>query len=125
MRMITGRNAIKVPCKRHDLPPATTEKSIFYYLGVNHVFFKREQRLLYFSDLEQTPVMLLLKTLDKEAWRNDSSLETLYLDSHNYWFGGYRLQLPERLCKPLLVALRMKGVVISYDLDSVTGPVSE
>ena len=81
------------------------------------MFYKREQRLLYFSDLEQTPVMSLLSVLDKQSWLKQCEPETLYLDQHNYWFGGYRLQLPERLCKPLLVALRMKGVVISYELD--------
>jgi len=76
MRMITRRNDIRVPCKRHDLPAATTEQSIFYYLGVNHVFYKRKQRLLYFSDLEQTPVMSLLRILDKGSEHQRCEPET-------------------------------------------------
>ncbi|MEZ5534195.1 MAG: hypothetical protein R3F02_01095 [Thiolinea sp.] len=110
--------ATRVPCKRRDLPVSTSEKSIFYYLGINHVFYKRELRWLYFSDIEQTPVLTVLDSLDTER-RKDYVLETLYLDVHHYFFGGYRLKLPERLSKPLLVALRLKGVVISYDLAAL------
>lgn len=117
MSLVSKNLITHVPCKRRDLPVSTSEKSIFYYLGVNHVFFKRELRWLYFSDLEQTPVVSLLTALDKDNERKDYTLETLYLDTHHYFFGGYRLKLPEHLCKPLLVALRLKGVVISYDLE--------
>lgn len=124
MRPVSRDITTHVPCKRRDLPISTSEQSIFYYLGVNHVFFKRELRWLYFSDIEQTPVLTLLTHLDKEGHK-DYVLETLYLDVHHYFFGGYRLKLPERLSKPLLVALRLKGVVISYDLavvPAVTAP---
>ncbi|MEZ5449684.1 MAG: hypothetical protein R3E89_12100 [Thiolinea sp.] len=125
MRPFSSIDAAKVPCKRHDRPGTTTDKAIFYYLGSNHVFFKREQRQLYFANLEQPPVMALLQSLDQESWRRDVVLETLYLDVHRYLCGGYRLQLPERLCKPLLVALRLKGVVISYALeDAVPVPAA-
>lgn len=122
MRPVSKDLVTRVPCKRRDLPVSTSEKSIFYYLGVNHVFFKRELRWLYFSDIEQTPVLTVLAGLDKDG-RGDYTLETLYLDVHHYFFGSYRLKLPERLCKPLLVALRLKGVVISYDLAAVPAAI--
>lgn len=124
MRPVSNNLITHVPCKRRDLPLSTSEKSIFYYLGVNHVFFKRKLRWLYFSDLEQTPVLSLLTAQDKDNEHKDYTLETLYLDKHHYFFGGYRLKLPERLCKPLLVALRLKGVVISYDLEHSPAPAT-
>jgi len=105
----------RIQGKRRDLPVSTSEKAIFYYLGVGHVFFNRDRRWLYFSDLKQTPVLAVLEHLC-QGQRHDVTLETLYLDVHHYFFGGYRLRLPEDLCAPLLVALRLKGVVISYDL---------
>ncbi|MEZ5453736.1 MAG: hypothetical protein R3E93_13130 [Thiothrix sp.] len=110
------RHTANVPCQRRDLPASTSEKDIFYYLGVNHVFFNRERSLLYFSDVERTPVLPILQALNG-AGRPAFLLETLYLDAHHYFFGGYRLHLPERLSTPLLVALRMKGVTISYVLS--------
>lgn len=111
------RNHTRIPCQRHDLPASTSDRQIFYYLGVGHVFFNREKRWLYFSDLGQTPVIPVLENLCRNG-RNDYVFETLYLDVHQYFFGGYRLRLPEDLCKPLLVALRMKGVMISYMLEA-------
>lgn len=110
------RHTANVPCQRRDLPASTSEKDIFYYLGVNHVFFNRERSLLYFSDVERTPVLPILQALNG-ASRPVFLLETLYLDVHHYFFGGYRLYLPESLSTPLLVALRMKGVTISYVLS--------
>ncbi len=115
------RDTANVPCHRRDLPASTSEKDIFYYLGVNHVFFNHERRLLYFSDVERTPVLPILQAL---SGTNASRfvLETLYLDVHHYFFGGYRVQLPESLSTPLLVALRMKGVTISYVLPQQPVP---
>lgn len=109
------RDTANVPCHRRDLPASTSEKDIFYYLGVNHVFFNRERHLLYFSDVERTPVLPILNALTGDR-PPLFVLETLYLDVHHYFFGGYRLHLPESLYTPLLVALRMKGVTISYVL---------
>lgn len=114
------RSTANVPCKRRDLPASTSEKDIFYYLGINHVFFNRERSLLYFSDVERTPVLPILNAL---TGTNPPAflLETLYLDVHHYFFGGYRLRLPESLSTPLLVALRLKGVIISYVLPAACG----
>lgn len=109
------RTTANVPCTRRDLPASTSEKDIFYYLGINHVFFNRERNLLYFSDMERTPVLPILQALNG-ANPPRFLLETLYLDVHRYFFGGYRVQLPESLSTPLLVALRLKGVTISYVL---------
>ncbi|MEZ5448940.1 MAG: hypothetical protein R3E89_08035 [Thiolinea sp.] len=108
----TTRN---IPCQRHDLPATASEKQIFYYLGVGHVFFNREKSLLYFSDLEQTPVIPVLDALYLHQ-PGKYRVEQMFLDTHGYWFGGYRVHLPELMCKPLLVALRLKGIMISYVL---------
>ncbi len=105
-----------VPCKRRDLPAATSELQIFYYLGVGHVFFNRDKCLLYFSDIEQTPVLPVLDALC-QGKPGAYVLENMYMDVHHYLFGGYRVKLAEALCKPALVALRLKGVVISYVLS--------
>ncbi|HPQ95018.1 MAG: hypothetical protein KDI44_18910 [Thiothrix sp.] len=112
----------RIQGKRRDLPASTSEKAIFYYLGIGHVFFNRDRRWLYFSDVKQTPVLAMLESLCR-GQRHDVELETLYLDVHRCFFGGYRLRLPADLCHPLLVALRLKGVVISYDL-AVAAPAA-
>lgn len=107
---------VSATCQRRDLPASTSEKQIFYHLGVGQVFFNREKRCLYVSDLKQPPVLAILAQLCIQP-ANTYVLETLYLDVHHYFFGGYRLELTEPLCKPLLVALRLKGVMISYALE--------
>lgn len=115
------RSTANVPCKRRDLPASISEREIFYYLGINHVFFNRDRGLVYFSDLDRTPVLPTLQTMQG----NDETaclLETLYLDEHHYFFGGYRLKMPESLSTPLLVALSLKGVTISYALPQAPQP---
>ena len=109
------RSTAHVPCKRRDLPASTSEREIFYYLGINHVFFNRERGLLYFSDMERTPVLPLLLAINGGR-PPGFPIETLYLDAHHCFCGGYRLQLPESLSTPMLVALSLKGVTISYAL---------
>lgn len=110
------RHQTLVTGQRRDLPASTSEKQIFYHLGVGQVFFNREKRCLYLSDLNQTHVLSVLAQLCTNT-AHRYVLEPLYLDVHQYFFGGYRLELTEPLCKPLLVALRLKGVMISYALE--------
>lgn len=109
------RHHTPVTGQRRDLPASTSERQIFYHLGVGQVFFNRQKRCLYVSDLNQTPVLSVLAQLSAQTTQH-YVLETLYLDVHHYFFGGYRLELADSLCKPLLVALRLKGVMISYAL---------
>jgi hypothetical protein len=113
------RSTARAPCKRRDLPASTSEREIFYYLGIGHVFFNKARGLLYFSELDRTPVLPTLHAI--EAGAPACTLETLYLDEHHVFFGGYRLQLPENLSTPLLVALSLKGVTISYALAQFAG----
>ena len=118
------RSTANVPCKRRDLPATTSEREIFYYLGIDHVFFNRNSGLLYFSDLDRTPVLSTLHAMEEES-AGRFTLETLYLDEHHVFFGGYRLNLPEYLSTPLLVALTLKGVTISYALPQSTGEAGQ
>ncbi|MGB1009997.1 MAG: hypothetical protein ACPGVP_09755 [Thiolinea sp.] len=91
------------------------ERVIFYRLGVNQVFYDAPQQLLYFSDLTETPVLSLLEQLCAKQQQR-FVLELLFLDVKHYFFGGYRVRLHDKLTKPLLVALRLKGTKIKYEL---------
>ena len=105
----------KVTCPTEKVAIDNHERVIFYRLGTNHVFFDIPNRLIYFSDLHETPAFSLLETL----YRNKQQafvLELLFLDVNHCFFGGYRVKLTESLVRPLLVALSLKGTHVEKQL---------
>ena len=91
------------------------ERVIVYRLGATQVFYDRGKRLVYFADLDDSPVRQLLGSLLK----NDLpmlQIQELYLDVNYYFACGYRAKLRESIVTPLLVALRLQGVRIEYQL---------
>ena len=117
MRLISGLVTHKTDPKCPTLKVAIDnhERVIFYHLGINHVFYDTPNQLIYFSDLDETPVLSLLESLCAGK-QHQFVLELLFLDVNHCFFGGYRVKLTESLIKPLLVALRLKGTHIERQL---------
>ncbi len=90
------------------------ERVIVYRLGATQVFFDQANALIYFADLDESPVYELLGMLDKNT--PQSKLQSLYLDVNHYFPCGYRASLISSTISPLLVALRLKGIHIEYVL---------
>lgn len=107
-----------------DLPANASEREIFFHLSHWRVFYVSARRLLYFSDTQHSPVVNILDRLTRKHGLTYRQ-ETLYLDPHHCFFGGYRVELPEIIVKPLLVALRLEGVAISQKLETDKTAVSE
>lgn len=109
-----------------DLPANASERDIFFHLSHWRVFYITARRLLYFSDTQHSPVVGILDRLTRKHGLTYLQ-ETLYLDPHRCFFGGYRVELPEIIVKPLLVALRLEGVAISqkFEADVASAPESE
>ncbi len=102
-------------CRTEKAAISNHERVIYYRLGVRQVFLDLPNRLIYFSDLDETPVLTILQALCIDR-QQDYVLELLYLDVNHYFFGGYRVRLTESLLNPLLVALRLTDTHIEQQL---------
>lgn len=108
-------NELALNCPTEKVAIDNHERVIFYRLGTNHAFFDIPNQLIYFSDLDETPVFSLLESL----YRNKQQafvLELLFLDVNHCFFGGYRVKITDSLIKPLLVALSLKGTRVEKQL---------
>ena len=126
MRLVSEfqTNTIEYNCQTKKVAINNHERVIFYRLGVNHVFLDLPNRLIYFSDPDETPVLSLLQALCAGK-QQQFVLEVLFLDVNHYFSGGYRVRLNESLMKPLLVALRMEGTHIEQQLPKANIENSE
>ncbi len=60
-RPLTNESTLN--CSTEKVAIDNHERVIFYRLGTNHVFFDIPNQLIYFSDLDETPVFSLLEAL--------------------------------------------------------------
>ncbi len=102
-------------CQTEKIAIDNHERVIFYRLAANQVFFDPENRLIYFVDLEETPVASILESLCLQN-KQQFKIELLFLDVNYCFFAGYRVRLTIELTNPLLVALRLQGANIERPL---------
>lgn len=106
---------IALNCEFEKLAINNHERVIVYRLSATQVFYDQANKLIYFADLDESPVYTLLECLTKGKLQN-SKIQFLSLDVNHYFPCGYRAKLSESLVNPLLVALRLKGVRIEVEL---------
>ena len=105
----------RLACQTQKIAIDNHERVIFYRLAANQVFLDSEKKLVYFVDLDETPVISLLQSLYQQE-KNRFRLELLFLDVNFFFFGGYRVKVSEEKLRPLLVALRLQGIDIEREL---------
>lgn len=85
---------------------------IFYNLGVGRVHYLPQERLLYFVESTNTPI---LPTIKKACHGLPAQpvAEQLFLDRHGFIKGAFRMSLTPQEANLILVALRLTGTRIS------------
>lgn len=109
--------------RRTGLDDGATPVQIFYNLGIGRVHYLPEQRILYFVESVNTPVMPTIRKAC-EGLSSQPECEQLYLDQHGFIQGPVRVVLNEQQASVVLVALRLTGtrVDLAEFCDSPEAP---
>lgn len=89
-----------------------TPVQIFYNLGVGQVHYLPSERLLYFVESPNTPIVPMVRQACF-CLSSQPEAEQLFLDRHSLIKGATRMQLTQEQANTILVALRLAGIRIS------------
>ncbi|CAA6824549.1 MAG: Unknown protein [uncultured Thiotrichaceae bacterium] len=93
------------------LTDSANELEIFYNLCIGRVHFKSSSNTLYFVDSVSVPVSAIIHRVFK-GFSQTPTIKQRYLDKHNLIKAAFCIQLTDVQFKPVLVALRLRGIHI-------------
>ncbi len=108
--ILTGNQAVSLRDNR----------TIFVKLREGKVHYVSTSRNLYFVDSLDFPVSEMIKKVFK-GMKQIPYINQCYLDQHSFFKGAYCIVLNESQYQPVLVALRLQGIVIKITKTATSG----
>ncbi len=110
--------AVGLRCNDRDigLHAQASPNEIYFNLGMDRVHYVPQQNALYFAQSSHFPIdetiAAVYRGLDQQP-----QIEQLYLDIHGYYKGAQRIIMQDEVANAVLIALRLKGIIISMASD--------
>ena len=94
----------------------SSHTEIFYNLGIDRVHYVPQKQFLYFPHSSYFPILETIESVHK-GLKQPLEIEQLFIDEHGYYKGAQRIFLPTGAADAILVALRLRGIIISVAGD--------
>ena len=106
----------------NDIGSLQDNRTIFVKLREGKVHFVSSTKNLYFVDSPDIPVSEMIRKVFK-GLNQIPDIQQCYLDQHSFFKGAFCMKLNESQHEPVLVALRLQGIVIKITKTAISGEV--